>query len=106
MVNFAKCNEIKIVERDRERSRECVSPSHPKSVRACMNKSNDEQRRRRHVVKVGKRTMIIISSLTRSHSWTMKVPQGNNNEARIIVRDCQLARTTCSNMASLLFFSD
>lgn len=41
-----------------------------------MNKSNDK---RRHVVKVRKRLMIIIS-LTRCHSWTIKTALGDNKE--------------------------
>jgi hypothetical protein len=60
------CNEMKIV----ERKRECVSRHHHSSMYVCMNKSNDK---RRHVGKVRKRVMIIIS-LTWSHSWSTKVP--------------------------------
>lgn len=67
MVNFEMCNEMKIVERKKS---ENVSVAIISAV--YMNKSNDK-RLRQHVVKVRRRVMIIIS-LTRSHSWSMKVP--------------------------------
>jgi len=70
MVNFEKCNEMKIVER-RKNERVTV----PIITAVYMNKV------KRHVVKVRRRRMMMMMSilLTRSHSWDMKRPEGNND---------------------------
>jgi hypothetical protein len=61
MVNFEKCNEMKKSE----------SVTVPIITAVYMNKV-----KQRHVGKVRRRRIMIIS-LTRSHSWDMKRPEGN-----------------------------